>query len=30
VIFFTWTYPANQVTSVWTAVAENWQKLRLQ
>ena len=30
VIFFTWTYPANQATSNWTVVSENWQELRLQ
>jgi hypothetical protein len=30
VIFFTWTYPANQATSNWTVVPENWQELRLQ
>lgn len=29
-IFFTWTYPANQATSNWTVVPENWQELRLQ
>jgi hypothetical protein len=30
VIFFTWTYPANQATSNWTIVPENWQELRSQ
>lgn len=30
VIFFTWTYPANQATSNWTVVPRNWQELRLQ
>jgi hypothetical protein len=30
VIFFTWTYPANQATSNWTAVPENWRELRRQ
>ena len=30
VIFFTWTYPANQATSNWTVVPPNWQELRLQ
>jgi hypothetical protein len=30
VIFFTWTYPANQATSNWTVVPENWRELRLQ
>jgi hypothetical protein len=28
VIFFTWTYPANQATSNWTVVPANWQELR--
>jgi hypothetical protein len=28
VIFFTWTYPANQATSNWTVVPANWQQLR--
>jgi hypothetical protein len=27
-IFFTWTYPANQATSNWTVVPENWRELR--
>lgn len=30
VIFFTWTYPANQVTSNWTIVLANWRDLRAQ
>lgn len=30
VIFFTWTYPANQATSNWTVVPQNWQELRRQ
>jgi len=30
VVFFTWTYPANQATSNWTEVPANWQELRLQ
>jgi hypothetical protein len=30
VIFFTWTYPANQATSDWTVVPANWQELRVQ
>jgi hypothetical protein len=29
-IFFTWTWPANQATSNWTAVPENWRELRTQ
>ena len=28
VIFFIWTYPANQATSNWTVVPANWQELR--
>jgi hypothetical protein len=27
-IFFIWTYPANQATSNWTVVPDNWQQLR--
>lgn len=27
-IFFIWTFPANQATSNWTVVPENWIKLR--
>jgi hypothetical protein len=30
VIFFVWTYPANQATGNWTTVADNWQQLRRQ
>ena len=30
VIFFTWTYPANQATSNWTIVPANWRGLRAQ
>jgi Domain of unknown function (DUF1772) len=30
VIFFIWTDPANQATSNWTVVPENWQELRRQ
>jgi hypothetical protein len=30
VIFFTWTYPANQATSNWTVVPADWQELRTQ
>ncbi len=29
-IFFIWTYPANQATSNWTMIPENWQVLRQQ
>jgi len=28
--FFIWTYPANQATSNWTSVPENWEQLRTQ
>jgi hypothetical protein len=28
VIFFVWTYPANQATSNWTMAPDNWQALR--
>lgn len=30
VVFFSWTYPANQATQNWTVTAENWQALRTQ
>lgn len=30
VIFFTWTYPANQATSNWTVVPTNWHEVRAQ
>jgi hypothetical protein len=30
VIFFLWTFPANQATSNWTVVPANWQALRSQ
>jgi hypothetical protein len=30
VIFFTWTFPANQATQNWTAVPANWEQLRRQ
>jgi MFS family permease len=29
-IFFTWTYPANQETGNWTSVTRDWEHLRLQ
>lgn len=29
-IFFTFTYPANQVTNNWTQVPANWEELRWQ
>ena len=30
VIFFVWTYPANQATGNWTTVPDNWEQLRDQ
>jgi len=30
IIFFTWTYPANQLTGNWTSVPDNWETLRRQ
>jgi Na+/proline symporter len=30
VIFFTWTFPVNQVTSNWSVAPVNWQALRAQ
>lgn len=30
VIFFAWTYPANQATANWTMVPANWAELRAQ
>jgi hypothetical protein len=30
VVFFTWTYPANQATSNWTVAPADWQELRRQ
>jgi hypothetical protein len=30
VIFFTWTYPANQATSNWTTIPADWEYLRRQ
>jgi hypothetical protein len=29
-IFFVWTYPANQATSNWTTIPDDWEQLRLQ
>jgi hypothetical protein len=29
-IFFQWTYPANQVTNNWTVMTTDWVTLRLQ
>jgi hypothetical protein len=28
VVFFTWTYPANQATADWTVVPDDWRELR--
>jgi hypothetical protein len=30
VIFFTWTYPANQATNNWTTIPADWEYLRRQ
>lgn len=30
VIFFTWTYPANQATDNWTTAPPDWEELRRQ
>ena len=30
VVFFTWTFPANQATSNWTVVPDAWRALRTQ
>lgn len=30
VIFFIWTYPANEATANWTVATANWQQLRAQ
>jgi hypothetical protein len=29
-VFFTWTFPANQATSNWTTIPDNWERLRLE
>ena len=29
-VFFIWTYPANQATTNWTTIPENWEQLRRQ
>ena len=29
-VFFAWTYPANQATANWTSVPADWQALRVQ
>jgi hypothetical protein len=30
VIFFVWTYPANQATGNWTTIPDHWEQLREQ
>ena len=30
IIFFVWTYPANQATRDWTIATDNWRELRTQ
>jgi hypothetical protein len=30
VVFFVWTYPANQATNNWTTIPDNWEHLRRQ
>jgi H+/Cl- antiporter ClcA len=30
IIFFVWTYPANQATGNWTSVPDQWEQLRTQ
>ncbi|HZA92726.1 MAG TPA: hypothetical protein VE420_08890 [Gemmatimonadales bacterium] len=27
-VFFTWTFPANQVTANWTTMSDTWSELR--
>jgi hypothetical protein len=29
-VFYSWTYPANQATNNWTVVTANWESLRMQ
>jgi hypothetical protein len=29
-VFFTWTFPANQITQNWTSMPENWAQLRTE
>jgi hypothetical protein len=29
-VFFEWTYPANQATNNWTVLTEDWETLRIQ
>jgi hypothetical protein len=30
VVFFVWTYPANQATGNWTTIPDHWEQLRRQ
>ena len=30
IVFFVWTYPANQATVNWTSVPAEWERLRIQ
>jgi len=30
VVFWTFTFPANQITNNWTVLPDNWQELRKQ
>jgi hypothetical protein len=30
IVFFVWTYPANQATVNWTSVPDDWERLRIQ
>ena len=30
VVFFLWTYPANQATANWTTIPNHWEQLRRQ
>lgn len=30
VVFFVWTYPANQATNNWTTIPDHWEQLRAQ
>jgi hypothetical protein len=27
-VFFAWTYPANELTDNWTSIPDNWEQLR--
>src|SRR5262249_40850198 len=30
VVFFIWTYPANEATNNWTMIPDNWEQLRTE